>query len=549
MKIALAQLNFHIGNFEYNFSIIEKSVADAKEQGADLVVFPELSVCGYPPRDFLEFEDFIEKCEAVIERLKPLTATIGIVVGCPVRNPKVEGKDLFNAAVLIYEQQVVGYAHKALLPTYDIFDEYRYFEPGTSFKTLPFKGKRLALTVCEDIWNVGNENPLYAHCPMDVLAQESPDCIINISASPFDYGQASRRIDVVRANTQLYQLPMFYANHVGAQTDLIFDGGSLVVNAEGIVFAELPYFEEALQVFDLEEVNAAQGLDKAHGEQPKEKMRLIHDALVKGVQDYFHKLGFQRAILGLSGGIDSAVTAIIAARALGADNVKCLLMPSAFSSDHSVDDSVELCKRAGIPYEIVPIAPMYDVFVEQLRPLMEGKAFDVTEENIQARVRGVTLMAMCNKHGYILLNTTNKSEAAVGYGTLYGDLCGGLAVLADVYKTEVYLLSEYINKDNEIIPRNIITKAPSAELRPGQKDQDTLPPYDLLDTIIYQYIELRQSPADIIEAGFDAAIVRRTLRMVNKNEWKRFQMAPALRVSVKSFGMGRRLPIEGEYLT
>ncbi len=510
MKIALAQLNFHIGNFEYNFSIIEKSVAQAVEQGADLVVFPELSVCGYPPRDFLEFDDFIEKCEAVIEQLKPLTESIGIVVGCPLRNPKIEGKDLFNAAVLIHEQQVVGFAHKALLPTYDIFDEYRYFEPGTVFKTLPFKGKKLALTVCEDIWNVGNENPLYTRCPMDALIKESPDCIINISASPFDYGQAARRIEVVRANTLLYKLPMFYANHVGAQTDLIFDGGSLVVNAEGTVYAELPYFEEAVQVFDLDAVNGAKGLDKAHGEQPKDKMRLIHDALVKGVKDYFHKLGFQKAILGLSGGIDSAVTAIIAARALGPENVKCLLMPSAFSSDHSVNDSVELCKRAGIPYEIVPIAPMYDVFVEQLHPLFDGKAFDVTEENIQARVRGVTLMAMCNKHGYILLNTTNKSEAAVGYGTLYGDLCGGLAVLADVYKTEVYLLSEYINKDNEFIPRNIITKAPSAELRPGQKDQDTLPLYDLLDTILYQYIELRQSPADIIDAGFDAAIVRRT---------------------------------------
>jgi NAD+ synthase (glutamine-hydrolysing) len=547
MKIALAQLNFHIGNFDHNYAKMHEQILLAIEQGADLIVFPELSVCGYPPRDFLEFDDFIERCEHVIGKLTQLSTNIAIIAGTPVRNPQKEGKDLFNAAVFMYEGEVKAAAHKALLPTYDIFDEYRYFEPGTSFSAIEFKGKRMALTVCEDIWNVGNDNPMYKSCPMDVLTAGKPDFMINISASPFDFGQARRRIDVVRANTQRYGIPMFYVNHVGAQTDLIFDGGSLVVNAYGVVVDEMPYFEEKMCLYDVAEVQHSNWT--TNKEQPKEKIALIHDALLCGIRDYFAKLGFKKAILGLSGGIDSAVTAVLAARALGAENIRCLLLPSAFSSTHSVDDSVILCERGHIDYNIIPIGDMVDEVNQQLSPYFEGKPFDVTEENIQARIRGLTLMAMCNKHGYILLNTTNKSEAAVGYGTLYGDLCGGLAVLADVYKTEIYELANYINKDFEYIPHHILTKAPSAELRPNQKDQDTLPPYDLLDQILYRYIECRQSPADIIAAGFDAYTVNRTLRMVNKNEWKRYQMAPVLRVSAKSFGMGRRMPIEGEYLS
>lgn len=548
MKIALAQLNFHIGNFEHNFSKMKEQIGLAKEQGADLIVFPELSVCGYPPRDFLEFEDFIERCNSVIEQLTQLSTTIGIIAGSPIRNPQIEGKDLYNSAVFMYQGKVIGTAHKALLPTYDIFDEYRYFEPNTSFSTVSFLGKKIALTVCEDIWNVGNENPLYKSCPMDVLSAEKPDFMINISASPFDFGQAQRRIEVVKANTLRYGIPMFYVNHVGAQTDLIFDGGSLVVNEEGVVVDEMPYFVEMMRFYNLHDVLASNQV-ATDCVQTKNKIQLIHDALVCGISDYFKKLGFNKAILGLSGGIDSAVTAVLAARALGPENIRCLLLPSVFSSAHSVDDSVLLCERGDIPYNLIPIGKMVDSVNSELTPYFEGKPFDVTEENIQARIRGLTLMAMCNKHGYILLNTTNKSEAAVGYGTLYGDLCGGLAVLADVYKTEIYELAKYINKDYEYIPLNILTKAPSAELRPNQTDQDTLPPYDLLDQILLRYIEHRQSPADIIEAGFDAYTVNRTLRMVNKNEWKRYQMAPVLRVSTKSFGMGRRMPIEGEYLS
>ena len=546
MRIALAQLNFHIGNFEHNFSKMEARVQEAKEAGADLIVFPELAVCGYPPRDFLEFEDFIDKCEEVVNRLAAFSKDIGIIVGSPARNPVVEGKDLFNAAFLLADGKIAGQANKALLPTYDIFDEYRYFEPNDQFSVVEFRGKRIALTVCEDIWNVGNENPLYKSCPMDTLRTQSPDLMINISASPFDYGQAHDRIEVVRANTLAYALPMIYVNHVGAQTDLIFDGGSLAVSAGGHVFLEMPYFEEALHIIELEKAESYTGAPNVNG---KDKIGLIHDALLSGIRDYFGKLQFNKAILGLSGGIDSAVTALLAARALGPEHVHCVLMPSPFSSGHSVSDSEALCRRNGISYTIIPIDNMYEQMVAQMHPVFGDLSFDVTEENMQARIRGMTLMAMCNKLGYILLNTTNKSEAAVGYGTLYGDLCGGLAVLADVYKTEVYQLASFINKDSELIPENIIHKAPSAELRPNQTDQDSLPPYDLLDQILFQYIEKHQSPEDIIDKGFDQEIVRKTLRMVNRNEWKRFQMAPVLRVSPKAFGMGRRMPIEGQYLS
>lgn len=551
MKIALAQINVHIGNFEANFNKIAHFIDDAKKQQADIVLFPELSVCGYPPRDFLDFDDFVDKCYEVIEKIKPLTQEIAVVVGSPSRNPKIEGKDLYNSAFFIFEGEIKYIVNKALLPTYDIFDEYRYFEPATEFQNITFKGRKIALTVCEDLWNVGNDNPMYKACPMDVLIKDKvqPEVMLNISASPFDYDHAAGRITTLKANTAKYKIPVFYVNHCGAQTDLIFDGGSIVVNANSVVFDEMKYFEEQLAVYDLDEViNSAktQNLDNV---QPKEKIDLIYRALVTGIRNYFEKLGFKKAILGLSGGVDSALTAVLAADALGAENVWGLLMPSQYSTGHSVSDALALAKNIGIKHDTIAIKNMYDSVIGELTPLFDGKSFDVTEENIQARLRGLTLMAMCNKHGYILLNTTNKSEAAVGYGTLYGDLCGGLAVLADVYKTEVYELVAYINREKEIIPQHIITKAPSAELRPGQKDQDTLPPYDVLDKILFQYIELSQSPQDILQLGFDEYTVRRTLKMVNSNEWKRFQFPPVLRVSPKAFGVGRRMPIEGKYLS
>ncbi len=551
MKIALAQINVHIGNFESNFNKIEQFIQDAKKLQADIILFPELSVCGYPPRDFLDFDDFVDKCYEVIDKIKPLTQDIAVVVGSPSRNPKIEGKDLYNSAFFIFEGEIKHIVNKALLPTYDIFDEYRYFEPATEFQNITFKGRKIALTVCEDLWNVGNDNPMYKACPMDVLIKDKvqPEVMLNISASPFDYDHAAGRITTLKANTAKYKIPVFYVNHCGAQTDLIFDGGSIVVNANSVVYDEMRYFEEQLSVYDLDEVIASAKTQNLDNVQPKEKIDLIYRALVTGIRNYFEKLGFKKAILGLSGGVDSALTAVLAADALGAENVWGLLMPSQYSTGHSVSDALDLAKNIGIKHDTIAIKNMYDSVVGELTPLFEGKSFDVTEENIQARLRGLTLMAMCNKHGYILLNTTNKSEAAVGYGTLYGDLCGGLAVLADVYKTEVYELVAYINREKEIIPQHIITKAPSAELRPGQKDQDTLPPYDVLDKILYQYIELSQSPQDILDLGFDEFTVRRTLKMVNNNEWKRFQFPPVLRVSPKAFGVGRRMPIEGKYLS
>lgn len=551
MKIALAQLDYHIGNFEGNLEKMLAAVEQARSVGADLVCFGELSVCGYPPRDFLEFDDFIRRCQASVEALQKVSRGIGIVVGSPSRNPEVEGKDLHNSAWFLHDGQVLGVQHKTLLPTYDIFDENRYFEPATEFHVIPFKGKKIALSVCEDIWNVGNENPLYTICPLDEMMGEQPDFILNVSASPFDYTHAALRIHTVRANVERYKIPMFYTNNVGAQTDIIFDGGSIVMSPDGRVFDEMPYFEECIRVYELAEVQRG----GRSSEQPKEKTILIHDALVVGIRDYFRKLGFKKAILGLSGGIDSAVTAVLAAEALGRENVRVLLLPSQFSSGHSVDDARDLAEKLGLQYDIVPIRPIFESFEGALKPFFEGLPFNVTEENIQARIRGTLLMALSNKFGHILLNTTNKSEMAVGYGTLYGDLCGGLSVLGDVYKTEVYELAAYlntlplgINNSTAVIPRNSIEKPPSAELRPGQKDTDSLPPYEILDPLLFQYIERRQGPRELVAMGFDEALVARVLRMVNMNEFKREQAAPVLRVSGKGFGMGRRMPIVGKYL-
>jgi NAD+ synthase (glutamine-hydrolysing) len=434
--------------------------------------------------------------------------------------------------------------HKTLLPTYDIFDEARYFEPNTTFELVEYKGQKLAITICEDIWNVGNDNPLYVTCPMDELIKLKPDLMVNLSASPFSYQQYEERMKVVYANCDRYDLPMVYVNQVGAQTELIFDGGSVVVSEKCELIAQLPFFAEEVRVV---EIAKGQKSDGAGYVQPSH-VALIHDALVMGIRDYFSKLGFTKAILGLSGGVDSALVLYLAVKALGKDNVMSVLLPSAYSSDHSVADSLALVKNLGSPHEIIPIEEPFQSYIKTLKPLFKDLPSNLAEENLQARVRGTLLMAMSNKFGYILLNTTNKSEAAVGYGTLYGDMCGGLAVLGDVYKMQVYELCGYINRNGEVIPENILTKAPSAELRPGQKDSDSLPEYDILDKVLYHYIEKRQGPKELVAQGFDKALVDRVLRMVNMNEWKRFQAPPILRVSPKAFGMGRRMPIEGKYL-
>lgn len=545
MKISIAQLNYHIGNFEGNVAKMLVAVNQAKAEGADLICFSELATCGYPPRDFLEFDDFIKLNDKAIEALQSAADGIAIVVGGPSRNPVIEGKDLFNSAYFLADQQIVKVQHKALLPTYDIFDEYRYFEPASQFEVVEYKGYKIAMTVCEDIWNIGNENPLYTVCPMDEMMPQNPDFILNLSASPFSYTQAATRIQVVKANVDRYKIPMFYVNHSGAQTEVIFDGGSLVMSPDSTIYEELPYFTEAFRTYELEKVK--QGHPTEH-QQPKDKIALIHDALIVGIKDYFEKLNLKTAILGLSGGIDSAVVAAIAQRALGKDNVRVILMPSQFSSDHSVNDARKLAQNLGIQYDLIPIGEIYDAYEKALKPHFWALPFSIAEENIQARSRGMLLMAFSNKFGNILFNTSNKSEMAVGYGTLYGDMCGGLSVIGDLYKTEVYELARYINKEEEVIPENIITKPPSAELRPDQKDSDSLPDYDVLDQVLFQYIEKRKGPQEIIEMGFDEKLVKRILRLVNINEFKRYQTAPVLRVSSKSFGMGRRMPIVGKYL-
>ncbi len=545
MKIAIAQLNYHIGNFEGNLTKMLAAIAEAKAAKVDLISFSELATCGYPPRDFLEFDDFIDQCNAAVQRLADEATDIAIVVGSPTRNPKIEGKDLFNSAYFLAEGEIKHIAHKALLPTYDVFDEYRYFEPAKQFNVVKYKGKKIAITICEDIWNVGNENPLYTICPMDELVKQKPDFMLNLSASPFSHHHAADRIHVIRANVERYKMPMFYVNCAGAQTEIIFDGGSVVMSTNGTVHDELPYFQEAIRFYDLKTVEKGEQSQ----EQPKDDTALMHDAIVTGIRDYFQKLGLKKAILGLSGGIDSALTAALAVRALGAKNVRGVLMPSQFSSDHSVNDARQLAQNLGIQYDLVQISPTYDSYMEALKPHFFGTSFNLTEENLQARIRGTLLMAFSNKFGNILLNTSNKSEMAVGYGTLYGDMCGGLSVLGDIYKTQVYKLAHYVNKDEEVIPANSIEKPPSAELRPGQKDSDSLPEYDVLDAVLYQYIELRQGPKELIAMGFDEALVKRILRLVNINEFKRHQTAPVLRVSNKAFGVGRRMPIVGKYLS
>lgn len=548
MRIALAQINYHIGNFESNVAKIKSGIDRAIAEKADLVVFAELAVSGYPPRDFLEFDDFINQCMDAIQEVADHCKGISAIVGGPLKNPEFQGKDLFNAAFLLQDGEIVEIRKKALLPNYDIFDEYRYFEPATLFETITVDDQKIALTICEDLWNVGND-PLYTINPMDEMMEQHPTMIINIAASPFNYNQHKTRLDILQENARKYHIPLFYVNHVGAQTELLFDGGSMVIDADGEILHEMKYFEEDFRVFDTGNPGAEK-TERPIEQYPagSEKIGLIHDGLVMGVRNYFEKLGFSKAILGLSGGIDSAVTLAIAVRALGHENVLSVMMPSQFSSQHSVDDSVEMVNNLGSPQKLITIKEIYEQFKVQLDPHFLDMPFGLAEENIQARIRGVLLMALSNKFGYILLNTSNKSEAAVGYGTLYGDMNGGLSVLGDVYKTEVFELARYINKDGEIIPENIITKPPSAELRPDQKDSDSLPDYAILDEILFQYIEQRQGPKEIIKMGFDEKIVRKTLKLVNINEYKRYQTPPILRVSPKAFGMGRRMPIVANYL-
>lgn len=549
MKIALAQLNYHIGNFEANTAKIIDAVNKAKAQTADLIVFTELCICGYPSRDFLEFREFIGLCEEAAQKVAAACTDIACIIGIPTYNNKPQGKELSNSAYFIENGKVRAVVNKALLPNYDVFDEYRYFEPETEFSCIDFKGHRIALTICEDLWNTF-ENPLYVVRPMDKLIEEKPDVMINIAASPFSYMHDEERIAILKDNATRYDLPLFYVNTIGAHTELLFDGGSLVFDKAGNVIDEMPYFEEKIAYYTL---NADSTISPNQAvtlmEKRQSNIEQIYQGIKLGIKDYFTKSGFSKAILGLSGGIDSAVVCALAAEALGAENVMAVLLPSRFSTDHSIKDAQDLVDNLGCKSELIAIKDITQAFETALSPQFSGLPFNIAEENIQARSRAVLLMAMSNKFGYILLNTSNKSEAAVGYGTLYGDMCGGISILGDVYKSQVFELARYINRDREIIPENTIVKPPSAELRPDQKDSDSLPDYDVLDKILKEYIEHRCSSTEIIKMGYDETLVRKVLRLVNISEHKRYQTPPILRVSPKAFGMGRRMPLVGKYLS
>ena len=547
MRIALAQLNYHVGNFSENSARIISSIDRAKTENADLVVFSELSVCGYYPNDLLERLEFIQESLEAISTIASHCTGIAALVGGPSINPGSNGKMLFNSAFFLQDGRIKSVHHKTLLPTYDVFDEYRHFESNREFKLIELNGIKIAVTICEDLWfnqkvmsSFGREN-LYSTSPMEENCRQNPDLVINLSASPFSYRQEKWRKEILVENAVKYNVPIIYVNQIGAQTELLFDGGSIMIDKAGKVVKELSYFKEDYTVVDTNDRGTGEILPETD---PSEK---IFEALVLGISDYFRKSGFKKATLGLSGGIDSALTLVLAVQALGAENVKVLLMPSQYSSEHSVTDAVALADRLGVSYETVPIHGITTQFDLALADIFHGLPYDLTEENIQARVRGSLLMAFSNKFGYILLNTSNKSEAAVGYGTLYGDMNGGLSVLGDLYKTEVYQLAQFINRSEEIIPQNTILKPPSAELRPDQKDSDSLPEYELLDAILFQYIDLAKSIQDLISSGFDEAVIRKVVALVNRNEYKRFQAPPTLRVSSKAFGFGRKMPIVAVY--
>lgn len=551
MKIALAQLNYIIGDFDNNTAKIILAIRRARQDKAALIIFSELAICGYPPLDLLEHKHFIELCRKSIQQVASECHGIAAVIGGPALNQEHQGKNLFNAAYFLANGEIKQIIHKTLLPTYDIFDEYRYFEQNREFSLLKFKGYNIAVTICEDLWfnqpilTGFGKGYLYSVCPMDEFVKLCPDFVINIAASPFSYVHENIKKKILTDNAIKYNLPVFYVNQTGAQTELIFDGGSMAVNARGDIINRMKLFEEDFAIISLDDVQLSEVDNKETSS--VDHIPLIHDALVLGIHDYFDKTGFRSAVVGLSGGIDSAVTLVLACRALGSQNLMAILMPSKYSSDHSVTDAITLARNLGVEYQVVSIQQIFDDFMDSLQPVFKEFPQGLTEENIQARIRGNLLMAVSNSFGSILLNTSNKSEAAVGYGTLYGDMSGGLSVLGDVYKTDVYQLAAYINRKQEIIPRNTIAKAPSAELRPDQKDSDSLPDYSILDKILFQYIEMKQSVPEIIALGIESDVVEKTIKLVNQNEYKRYQAPPVLRVSSKAFGFGRRMPLVAKY--
>jgi NAD+ synthetase len=538
MTIALAQLNTTVGDIAGNERLILEAYRRGTESRAGLVVTPELSLTGYPPRDLLLRASFIRANLAALDRLAAAVGEVGLIVGFVGENPARPGRPLTNAAALLHRGRVVAIRTKTLLPTYDVFDEDRYFEPASENAVIHWEGRRLGLTICEDIWNDDEfgVHRRYRPDPAAALVASGAEILINLSASPWQLGKERRRCDLLRSLARRHQVPVVYCNLVGGNDELVFDGRSLAFNAEGGCIAEAAHFAPDFLVVDTESA----------GDRPLRAVAdeaLLHDALVLGTRDYVRKCGFNSVVMGLSGGIDSALVAALAVDALGAENVRGLALPTEFSSAGSIDDARSLAMNLGIRFDVVPIQGSFEALKRQMSPLFEGRPEDTTEENLQARLRGVTLMAMSNKFGSLLLTTGNKSELAVGYCTLYGDMCGGLAVISDLPKTWVYRVSRWMNRDREVIPDASITKAPSAELRPNQTDQDSLPPYDTLDAILEAYVVEDRSAAEIIAAGFSEADVRRVLRLIDLSEYKRRQAAPGLKVTSRAFGVGRRQPV------
>jgi NAD+ synthase (glutamine-hydrolysing) len=544
MKIALAQINTTVGDFPGNVDQIVKYAHCAVERGADLVVFPELALCGYPPRDLVEKPEFVLRCEAELQRLASLLPSIPALVGYVRRSHAEQGKAVADAAAMIHRGKVVLDYTKILLPFYDVFDESRYFEPGQSLGLYSLGGYRMATTICEDIWNDKNfwKKRLYARDPVDEYVQAGANLLLNIASSPYNTEKIQLRHDMLKAIAVERHIPVVYVNHVGGNDQLVFDGSSMALNARGEVCARAKSFEEDLLLFD-----TSDGLKEIHAG-PTSETEEVYRALLLGIRDYVVKCGFQKVIVGLSGGIDSSLVATLAADALGAKNVLGVAMPGPYSSPGSLRDAQALAGNLHIDFRTIPIGPIFESYLKVLVPVFAARPHDVTEENIQARIRGNILMALSNKFGALVLSTGNKSELAVGYCTLYGDMAGGLAAIADLPKTMVYQLARYLNQRSERIPRASLDKPPSAELRPGQTDQDTLPPYEILDIILKAYIEENLSVREIVEKHeLDESLVREIIGRVSAAEYKRQQAAPTLKVTAKAFGMGRRYPIAQKF--
>jgi NAD+ synthase (glutamine-hydrolysing) len=538
MKIALAQINTTVGDICGNRDRVLEVMEKANALGADLAVFPELCLTGYPPRDLLGLHGFVESNLRALHEIAAQSKSMGIVLGFVEQNPGKEGKNFFNSAAFLAEGKIQAVVHKTLLPTYDVFDEDRYFESGESTRLVPFKGRTLGISICEDAWNSEDfwSRPLYSTDPIRTQVEKGADLLINISASPYEMGKPRLRFQMLLDHVHKHRVPLVYVNLVGGNDDLLFDGNSLVLGKSGNVITQGRSFAEDLLVADIDSPE-----DRAYAE--GESLENLYQALVMGTRDYTRKCGFRSAVLGLSGGIDSAVVACIAAAALGPDNVLGVSMPSMYSASESYEDAKSLSENLGIRFETLPIKPVYETFCESLSGIFSGLREDETEENLQARIRGTLLMALSNKLGHLVLSTGNKSELAAGYCTLYGDMVGGLAVISDVPKTMVYRLAAHINKNREIIPLNTIRRAPSAELRPNQTDQDSLPEYEILDGILKSRVEEQRSIEEIVAQGYDREIVEKVIRMIQVNEYKRRQAAIGLKVTTRAFGPGRRMPI------